>query len=369
MKDIAITIKPTLACNMHCRHCFNGSGMDDNTMLDIDTVERVLDLAASEYESVKITFHGGEPTLAGFKFYQDFFAYQNKLSAEKGTTFANYFTTNGLLLDEAFINLLKRHNTMINISFDGLFNDILRFNSSEVLNNILLAQKLNAKMRIFCTLTSKSVPHLIELYNWFNELNISFKIAPLEPWGYALDLPELLINADDYIKHLMEAYQYWLHDLDCRIKFYTFEEFIQIKPNQQFKPFWFHREMALNPDGRLYPFGRPNDIKYCLGDPFDIVSLSGAFESDAYKDLLSKLELNRKHHCLSCPSLNVCNGVIENMTYMYVDDEDLVQARCQVANETFRNVMRINGEVIADCNNGHENKYNPRAIQLLTACL
>ena len=65
----------------------------------------------------------------------------------------------------------------------------------------------------------------------------------------------------------MKLYKKWLYDKECNVKFYTFEEFLELEPNSRFKPHWFYRKLALNPDGKIYPFGRPNDVNFCLGDP------------------------------------------------------------------------------------------------------
>ena len=137
MNDIAITIKPTLACNMYCKHCFNGEYMNNLERLPLETALKVIELASDEYSNVKVTFHGGEPTMMGYTFYSDFYEFQHKMKNEKQTKFSNYFTTNGLLLDEKFIELLGKNNVLINISFDGPFNDVLRYDTEKVYSHIL----------------------------------------------------------------------------------------------------------------------------------------------------------------------------------------------------------------------------------------
>lgn len=367
MKEIAITIKPTLACNMHCKHCFNGANMNNEQCLDIETALKLVDIASAEYETVKVTFHGGELSMMGYDFYSEFYASQQEIRKERGTIFSNYFTTNGLLLNKSFVQLLKANNVMINISFDGPFNDVLRYNTDEVYQNILLVKSLGARMRVFCTLTSESIRHLIDIYEWFNSRLIDFKIAPLEPWGYATEHLELLIRPDEYISKIMDAYKYWAQDKKCKIRFNTFEEFINLKRTQQFKPFWFNREIALNPDGCLYPFGRPNDANYCLGTPYSIRCLSSAFASAQYNTLLENLSKSRQKRCVHCPSVNVCNGVIENMTYMYVSDENLVDERCKIANELFQNAIAINESIRTDLERGAGEQYNPIVRKYLDA--
>ncbi len=70
--EIALTIKPTLACNMKCLHCFNGDVLLKPEIIDIQIVLDLLEKACKDYKVVKVTFHGGEPTLAGIDFYNIF---------------------------------------------------------------------------------------------------------------------------------------------------------------------------------------------------------------------------------------------------------------------------------------------------------
>lgn len=366
LNDIAITIKPTLACNMQCKHCFNGENMNNLEMLPIATALKVIELASEEYHHVKVTFHGGEPTMMGYDYYEEFYSFEKNLEYNKGTKFSNFFTTNGLLLDERYINLFKVNGTMINISFDGPFNNVLRNNTEKVYENILLAKNMNAKMRIFCTLTAKSIGELKKTYLWFNERKLDFKIAPIEPWGYATAYPELLLDPDEYLQNLMEVYVFWLKDKDCQIRFNTFEEFVNFSPEKQFKPFWFNQEIALNPNGKLYPFGRPNDIQYCLGKAYELDKISDCFQSQQYKALLSKLQSSYYQRCRGCMSKNVCNGVVENITYMYVNDEQLVDTRCYIADQIFQRAIAINNEIRSRLSDENLSEFNPVAQKFLS---
>ncbi len=73
MSEIAITVKPTLLCNMRCKHCFNGNKLNNSTVINIEKVKKLFLKASEEYSIIKVTFHGGEPTLAGIEFYKILF--------------------------------------------------------------------------------------------------------------------------------------------------------------------------------------------------------------------------------------------------------------------------------------------------------
>jgi len=357
MKELAITIKPTMACNMKCRHCFNADKFRDSGIIDVNTILVLFEKVAKEYPSIKVTFHGGEPTLAGLDFYEKIFAFQQHLT-RKGTIFRNFFTTNGLLLSEGFIKLLIQNDSLINVSFDGPCNDILRSNTSTVLEHIRLIKKLKGRVRCYCTLSRGSYLRLKEIYDWFKHEGIDFKTLPIEKVGYAKINQDLLMSQDDLVRVLVDVYRYWICDDTCKIRYFTFEEFSSLRRSNQFKTYWFNRKIALNPDGVIYPFGRPNDVNYQLGTPESINSIEDCFSSPKYVQLRKILKSFYERKCFNCKSLGVCNGVAICMTYMYENDESILDYSCCQANKIFQAILDVNDEIIDDFRRGNYAKYS-----------
>ena len=362
--EIALTIKPTMNCNMRCKHCFNGDTLNNSEILSLDKVQNFIEAACRKYQDVKITFHGGEPTLAGIEFYKTVFSFQKEMKEKYGTKFSNNFTTNALLLNDELMDLLIENNALINISFDGPYNDFLRSHSEIVLDRIMNVKSKGGRTRAFCTISKGSYEHLKDIYLWFNERAIDFMILPIEPRGYAAIDKELLMDIDIFIKNLTDTYWHWLVDKNCRIRFYTFEEFAALRRTTQFKPFWFRREIALNPDGRIYPFGRPNDIQFCLGKPEEKLDLEECFSSKEYERMLNILQGYRERYCKTCSASQVCNGVCICMSYMYVQDSQLLEYSCNQSRHIFESILDINDEIIADIHNGNGEKYNEFAKKI-----
>lgn len=358
MGEIAITVKPTLSCNMKCYHCFNGDKLNSSGLIDINKVKSLFKKACYEYDSIKVTFHGGEPTLAGIDFYKAFFQYEHRLSEEYGMKFRNFFTTNGLLLDDVFIDLLIENNTLINVSYDGPYNDVLRQNSDEVLSNIKKIQDKNGRVRCFCTISKDSYEHLNEIYDWFNKNNLDFKTLPIEKVGYAKNNSSLVMSSAELTRVLVDVYKRWICDKDFSIRYYTFEEFSALRRGIQFKPFWFNRKLALNPDGKIYPFGRPNDVNYCLGFPDQINKIEDCFKSTQYEKLRDILNHFHQEKCQSCKSIDVCNGVAICMTYMYEDEESILDYSCNQASMIFQSILEVNDQIIEDFKEGNTYKYS-----------
>lgn len=357
MGEIGITVKPTLSCNMRCKHCFNGEELNKSGVIPAERVILLLEKASEEYDTVKITFHGGEPTLAGIKFYRKIFDFQHQKNREKGTLFRNFFTTNGLLLTEEFIDLLIENDTLINVSFDGPYNHVLRQYSDKVLENIKLIQKKKGKLRCYCTLSKDSYAHLSDIYEWFKTQGIDFKTLPIEKCGYAKENDSLIMKPKDLVETFVNVYRKWIHDKECKVRYYTFEEFSALRREMQFKSYWFNRKIALNPDGNIYPFGRPNDVNFCLGTPETIGRIEDCFSSDCYLKLRGILKGFYDKKCMSCKSLGVCNGVAICMTYMYEEEEEILDYSCNQTSMIFQGILAVNDEIIDDFKNGNIDSY------------
>jgi len=340
-RDISVTIKPTLTCNMRCKHCFNGE-IQEKKFLPISTTCQFLELVANEYKNIGITFHGGEPTLAGIEYYREVFAFQEELSEKYGVKFANNFTTNGVALTDDLIDLLKENDVLINISFDGPHNHVLRQNTEQVYERLKEVQRREAKLRVYCVETASSYLNLFETYEWFKEHKLDFKMVPVQPQGNAKENDHIVMEINHFVENWMKLYSFWLTDKECNIRFLTFEEFLQLDRRIPFKPHWFYRKLALNPEGEISAFGRPNDIKYCLGTPETLFNINECFESSEYKRLLSILDDYMEYFCEDCDSNSICNGIAICSSFVYGDDYDMLRYGCSLADRIFQGVLNVN---------------------------
>ncbi len=362
-KSISLTIKPTNLCNFRCKHCFNGEHLYDKELLPIEVACKALELVSKKYNTIKITFHGGEPTLVGKEYYEALFAYEKELKKKYNVTFHHIFQTNGFLLNEEFIDILISEKALISISFDGLHNDILRSNTKTVYDVIKLVQSKNGRLRVFCVETAKSISDLQETYKWFKSNNIDYKILPIQPRGFAENNNELILNIDNYVAKLMELYKIWIFDKENNITLFTFEEFIRLEEHHSFKEIWFDRKLSLNADGKLYPFGRPHDINFCLGDPMIIEDIDNCFISDKYIELKNILNKMIVKQCSDCKAYNVCGGNCLCSSFVYGNDQEMLDYACKLAEKIFLNVITINKKIQKDIENGYSYKYSSNVIK------
>ena len=118
-----LTLHVTARCNFRCRYCYAAPHLGGDMTRDIATA--AIDLAAREClredpgQSVGIIFFGGEPLLRR-DLIVDTIRYCWVLSRRTGQAFHFKVTTNGALLDEAFLSEDPTSEVFVALSHDGL---------------------------------------------------------------------------------------------------------------------------------------------------------------------------------------------------------------------------------------------------------
>ncbi|MCL2317534.1 MAG: radical SAM protein, partial [Methanomassiliicoccaceae archaeon] len=58
-----VIIKPTLDCNISCRHCYHPPEERTSEKMSLELIDQLFSKLSREYESVWFIWHGGEPML------------------------------------------------------------------------------------------------------------------------------------------------------------------------------------------------------------------------------------------------------------------------------------------------------------------
>ncbi len=113
-----LTLHLTTQCNMRCSYCY--SPPHAGQAMTVEVARRALELGARLTEgSCGIIFFGGEPLLQK-ELIAETVEYAHYLERKQGARFHFKITTNGVLLDPAFISFSIRNNVFIAMSFDGI---------------------------------------------------------------------------------------------------------------------------------------------------------------------------------------------------------------------------------------------------------
>ncbi|HOK56615.1 MAG TPA: anaerobic sulfatase maturase [bacterium] len=124
MDKIELLVKPTsYLCNLDCSYCFYKKTKQiypEAKIMDLKTLEFFIKkfMDYSEGKNIFFCWQGGEPLIAGIEFYYNVVEFQKKYG-KTGQIVGNTIQTNGILIDDKWIEFFKRYNVFVGISLDG----------------------------------------------------------------------------------------------------------------------------------------------------------------------------------------------------------------------------------------------------------
>ena len=309
-KNLTVLLEPTAECNLRCRHCYHAKTDYVKNRMSISTLNKFLKCIASYYKDVKIIWHGGEPLLMGYEFFKEAYTLFKQFSAEYNIHFKFGIQTNGTLLDDDLIDLFVKTNTHISISFDGIYNDVLRQRTKEV--ECVIDKLKNRGVEISCisTISSANVSHMKEMYEYFKSLAISVKFNPIYPDGAATINNKFLITKEDWAHNFIELFEYWYNDADCNIKLISCIEVLKkylISYYGCLGGVCLYRYLAIDSYGDLYPCGRLICDNFRIANVNELNDIREAFISPKYSEL-SQIASIRADKCKACKWFSRCHS-------------------------------------------------------------
>jgi len=305
---------PSLGCPARCSYCFGphtGPVMSSATLSEaLNFVTRVAE--ETRQTKVKVTFHGGEPLLAGHGFWQQALT---GLSEGFGANRAEIGLQSNLwLLDDELCRLFRVHRVELGTSLDGPqeITDAQRGAGyfARTMEGIRRAQAHGMTVGCIATFTPAFLPRWREVFDFFLAERLGFSVHPavpllespttspaLSPEQYARLLCDML---DYYVAHRRELAVASLDQM-CRGvaagegKVCTFRDCLGMF-------------LAVDPVGDIYPCqrfcGRP---AWRLGTLAERPSLEQLLSSPVAKRFRQREEQVREA-CSGCPHIHYCLG-------------------------------------------------------------
>lgn len=183
MRQLQVLIKPaSSSCNLRCRYCFyedesNCREIKNYGIMSEEVRKALIQNALScAEESCIFAFQGGEPVLAGLKWFQDFTEEVSKRKSEK-QKIAYTIQTNGTLLDDKWFSFLKENHFLVGLSLDGtevLHNENRKDKYgigtfSKVLFTAEELKKREIPFNILTVLTGQSAEKAGEIYDFYKK--------------------------------------------------------------------------------------------------------------------------------------------------------------------------------------------------------
>lgn len=303
---------PTLRCPAKCAYCW--SSEHRGPMMDLETVRAATAWIASLNDSpVTVTFHGGEPLLAGPEFYEAALPLIEEGLAPRTVAFA--MQSNLWLLDDRLAAALAAHNVPVGTSLDGPpeLNDEQRGTGyfERTRAGMEVAARHGVRVSVICTFTAGSVKEKDAIVRFFLENGYVMKLHPAlpslrdgRPDAYAL-APEvygelLVYLLDQYLAHLGRLRVMNIDDLVKGV-------FVRRGTVCTFAD-CLGSTYAVGPDGGIYPCYRFVGMdEWRMGNVRDAPTQAELEATEAWRRLAAFREYVDEH-CRDCRHIRYCRG-------------------------------------------------------------
>ena len=264
------TLHLTNNCNMACKYCY--VDRKNISVMDFDTAKKAVDMAAaSAKESVGIVFFGGEPLLHKQLIY-DVVEYCKWKGKNSDISFHFKVTTNGLLLDETFMDFSAANNLFIALSHDGIrkAHDKNRIDMHDCGTFEKLSEKIRLLLSrhpyapVLMTVNPNTAGHYAESVEYLYEQGFRYIICSI---NYAGKWNEHGMEAlkrqyrklsNFYMAKTLKEEKFYLSPFEVKISKETYcTERCELG----------NKQISVAPDGGLFPCVQfVGDEQYCIGN-------------------------------------------------------------------------------------------------------
>ena len=344
-RTYAMLAKPVSGtCNLRCEYCYY---MGKEAVLNIGTarmsdevleefIRRSLEMHGKDAQ-VEFAWHGGEPTLAGQRFYENAVALQQKYG--KGRNIVNTLQTNATRLDDDFCRLFKEQGFLIGVSIDGpeeLHNTFRKTSDGKgsfslTVRGIELLRKHGVPFNTLTTVNSANQDKANEVYAFLRELTDWMQFLPVVesvPASYETDSGQLFaappgihgsnvkhpvmpfsVLPEGYGRFLCSVFDTWLkHDVGSKhvqLIDVTLENMLGIPPSLCVHGPLCGHSGSVEANGDVYACDRYAFPAYRLGNLMD-TALGELMEQNRKFGMHKTYGLPEE--CFDCPYIKLCFG-------------------------------------------------------------
>jgi uncharacterized protein len=307
-----LTLHLTRACNLHCSYCYAPPQAGD--AMTFDTGCDALRLGAKLNDgSCGVVFFGGEPLLHK-DLLRALVAEARAMQHRAEGRFHFKLTTNGLLLDEDFLQFSLDEDILIAMSFDGVREAHDRYrrflDGSPSFDRLLPKLRMLLAARpyasVLMVVNPDTAPRLAESVSFLLDEGCRYLIVSLNyagSWGEA-DLEELAGQferlGDLYIGWTRQERKFYLSPFEVKLSSHIQGEDV-CKEHCELGI----RQISVDPQGHLYPCVQFTTAgpqsRWCIGDV-----ISGIDEAKRHR--LRDESQNEKQPCRHCAIRRRCHN-------------------------------------------------------------
>ncbi len=343
-------------CNLDCEYCYylhkealypstSRWRMPSETLRTY--IRQYIEAQPSEVEEITFAWQGGEPTLLGRDFFQNVVAIQKEV-APPGVKLVNALQTNGVLLDEAWVDFFAKENFLIGLSIDGPaeLHDRYRYDKkgrgtfSTVLQALHLLKKKQVEFNALVVINRHNGRHGKRVYTYLRDNGVEFLqfIPIVEQRGIGAHAEpslesgacqpeqrppvvgtrqvESVVSSRSVLprqfgKFLIEVFEEWVRRDVGRVFVQIFDQalsaWMDIEPSLCLFRRQCGRALAIEHNGDLYCCDHFVEPDWLLGNIHDC-SIREMANSPRQRQFAQEKESGLPDYCINCEVRFACRG-------------------------------------------------------------
>jgi uncharacterized protein len=174
-KGFSVQIKPVGAsCNIDCTYCYVAPFRSSHfSIMSDEVLEKIVNSALSFQESLCFSWHGGEPTLAGIRFFGKAMELITKYK-HSNQFISNLIQTNATTITTEFAKFFKKNEFFVGVSLDGpkFIHDEYRVKKNgqgtfdDVMRGIRILQQEDVNLAATITVSKSALPYCKEVFDF-----------------------------------------------------------------------------------------------------------------------------------------------------------------------------------------------------------
>lgn len=315
MEQITLQIKPAgNCCNLDCSYCYAKPFIRNRgRILETKLLRKLLVEASSLADRIVISWHGGEPLLAGLGFFEEYVDILDDEGIPRDKV-TNLVQTNAVLVDDAFAVFFRDNGFVVSVSLDGPpeVHDRERVDFAgrgtcwQVMSGVSVLRDHGLRPPVIATVTRRNITDCEAVFGYLVDQGFrEIKYSPV----YDSVGDEFSISSDQWYGYLRRVLELWLERRDPALRVRELDELFA----------WFsdgatslcHSRnncsswISVDESGLIYP------CEYLRCDhPYgDIAadSLASVFSSRRFGSFSSKIAF-LTDECRECRLLRICHN-------------------------------------------------------------
>lgn len=322
-KWFSIQLKPVGSfCNLRCNYCYAKSYLAPKEIMNQEVLEAVIKKTINqEYLYPTFSWHGGEPTIVGYDFFESAMRLMEKYKKPNQIVY-NLIQTNATLISPKIAKLFADYNFGVSVSVDGP-EEIHGKNRKNINGNNSFKQVMQGiknlrdngiNPSVICTVPKENLPYAEKVFkflidNGFTKIKYSPVFDPNE---------NRFISCDEWFTYLKTVFHLWFDIGDPNIQIRDIDEVIV----------WLNGEtlnlcssnmnclnwVSIDPHGNIYPCEYLK-VDYRFGNILD-QSLEDISSNESYLEFEQMVKAIPPK-CQKCEFYKLCGNGCPNTRVLH----------------------------------------------------